>query len=310
MAEHVVSKQPDVKVHGAVKEFRTMNAENILDIENKITLHECDINDVASLLRVVKVVKPDIIFHFEDYSNVSTSFKSPHAALANNILGTSNLFEAIRLSGGKPIFQLCSTSEVYGCVEPGDIPIKEDALTRPASPYAVSKTTQDLLGLVYYKSYGINIIRTRMFAYLNPRRMDIFSTSFARQIARIEAGLQEELVHGNLQAIRTIIGIHDAMDAYWVAALCCEPGEAYNIGSDQPISVGQFLELLKDFSKVKIKCRLDPALLRPIDLPILVPNLSKFQNISDWNPKQDLQKSALYLLNYWRRKVLKEGLNA
>ena len=76
----------------------------------------------------------------------------------------------------------------------------------------------------------MKIIRTRMFAYLNPRRTDLFATSFARQVARIEAGLQQELVHGNLDSIRTIIDVRDAMEAYWLAALHGVPGEAYKIG--------------------------------------------------------------------------------
>ena len=145
---------------------------------------------------------------------------------------------------GEPTLQLCSTSEVYGQVLPDEVPISEDQPLRPVSPYAVSKVTQDLLGLAYFRSFGMRIIRTRMFSYLNPRRTDLFATAFARQVARIEAGLQDELVHGNLDSVRTIIDVRDAMESYWLAALHCEPGEAYNIGGATTISVGEFLELL------------------------------------------------------------------
>ena len=99
--------------------------------------------------------------------------------------------------------------------------INETNPIRPSSPYAVSKVTQDLLGYTYYKSYNLNIIRTRMFTYINPRRSDLFATSFARQIARIEAGLQDTLFHGNLKSIRTLLDVRDAMRAYWLAAKYC-----------------------------------------------------------------------------------------
>jgi len=144
---------------------------------------------------------------------VRASFITPGSVLTNNILGTSNLFEAVRLAKIDPVIQLCSTSEVYGQVDPKDVPIKETAPIRPASPYAVSKTAQDLLGWTYFVSYKMRIIRTRMFAYLNPRRADLFATAFARQVARIERGLQKELVHGNLDSVRTLIDVRDAMRA-------------------------------------------------------------------------------------------------
>src|SRR6185295_19825854 len=111
------------------------------------------------------------------------------AVIQNNILGTANLLETVRLLEIDPIIQLCSTSEVYGQVDPKNVPISEECPLNPINPYAVSKLAQDALGFTYYKSYGMKVIRTRMFAYLNPRRTDLFATSFAMQVARIEAGL-------------------------------------------------------------------------------------------------------------------------
>ena len=160
--------------------------------------------------------------------------------LSNNILGTGNLFEAVRIAKLDPLIQLCSTSEVYGQVQPHEVPIREEQPMRPASPYAVSKVAQDLLGYTYFVAYKMRIIRTRMFAYLNPRRTDLFATSFARQVARIEVGLQKELTHGNLESVRTIVDVRDAMRAYWEALLHCKAGEAYNIGGTATMTVGEF----------------------------------------------------------------------
>jgi len=152
----------------------------------------------------------------------------------------------------------------------------------------------------------MKVIRTRMFAYLNPRRTDLFATSFARQIARIEQGLQKELLHGNLDSIRTLIDVRDAMQAYWDAAVYCEYGEAYNIGGLTTISVGEFLEMLKGSSTVPISSRVDPQLLRPVDVTLQIPCTDKFTQLTGWKPQYDFKESVEYLLFYWRKEVLKE----
>ena len=125
----------------------------LFKISNKIQVHECDLRDFSSTIHVINIVKPDIIFHLASYANVRASFDTPSSVLDNNILGTSNLFEAVRFLKVKPIILMCSTSEVYGQVSPKNVPINEDYPFNPASPYVVSKISQDLLGLTYFKSY-------------------------------------------------------------------------------------------------------------------------------------------------------------
>jgi len=301
LAEYIVQHHPGVEVHGISRWHSTTGHDNLRAIRDRVTVHECDLMDLSSVLAVMQQVKPDAIFHIAAHANVRASFITPHAVLANNILGTSNLFEAIRLASIKPFIQLCSTSEVYGQVDPKNVPITEDCPMRPASPYAVSKVAQDLLGWSYFVSYQMPVIRTRMFAYFNPRRADLFATSFTRQVAWIEAGLQKnELAHGNLDSVRTLIDVRDAMRAYWEALVWCEPGEAYNIGGPTTMTVGQFLEKLLSLAKVKINTRCDPALLRPADVTLQIPNVEKFVKATGWKPQYTFEKSVDNLLNYWR----------
>jgi len=212
----------------------------------------------------------------------------------------------VRLSGLQPWIQLCSTSEVYGQVDPKNVPITEDAPMRPASPYAVSKVAQDLLGFSYFVSYKMRVIRTRMFAYINPRRADLFATSFARQVARIERGLQKELLHGNLDSVRTMIDVRDAMRAYWDAVLYCEPGEAYNIGGTTTITVGQFLKTLVGLAKVPIVTRQDPKLLRPADVTLQIPSVEKFLKATGWKAQYSFEESVADLLDHCRRAAASE----
>jgi len=303
LAEYIVKHQPQVQVHGTARWHSTTGAENLREVKDKVRLHECDLNDFSNVLAVLDSVKPDAIFHLASHANVRVSFTSPLAVLGNNIMGTANLFEAVRAARMDPVIQLCSTSEVYGQVDPKHVPINEDCPFNPPSPYAVSKVAQDLLGLAYFKSYKQRIVRTRMFAYFNPRRRDLFATSFARQVALIEAGKQKELTHGNLDSVRTMIDARDAMESYWVASQKCTPGEAYNIGGRATLKVGDLLEVLKSAATAPIPTRVDPALLRPADVTLQIPDTSKFELETGWVPKYSFDESVVFLLDYWRRQV-------
>lgn len=306
LAEWILKHHPEVEVHGISRWHSTSSQSNLKAILNEIKIHECDLNDLSSVLTSLENAKPDIIFHLASHANVRASFIYPQAVLSNNIIGTCNLFEAVRILKKDPVIQHCSTSEVYGQVDAKDVPIKEEAPIKPSSPYAVSKAAQDHLALTYFRSYGLKIIRTRMFAYINPRRTDLFATSFVRQAARIEAGLQKELLHGNLDSVRTMIDIRDAMEAYWVAAEKCKAGEAYNIGGQTTISVGEFLELVKKSSKVPIPSRIDPLLLRPADVTLQIPSVEKFSKETGWKPKYQFKDSVEDVFRIWREKVTQE----
>jgi GDP-4-dehydro-6-deoxy-D-mannose reductase len=303
LAEYVVAHHPGVKVHGFLREHGERAKLNLAKVVNQITVHECDLNKYDSVLRTLQKIRPDVIFHLAADADVRASFDRPQAVLSNNILGTCNLFEAVRSLGLDPVIQHCSTSEVYGQVDPKNVPITEACPIAPVSPYAISKVAQDFLAQTYFQSYGMKVIRTRMFAYINPRRTNLFASSFARQVARIEAGLQKELAHGNLNSVRTLIDVRDAMEAYWIAVLHCKPGEVYNIGGKKTISVGEFLELLKKKAKVKIVSRENPALLRPHDVTLQIPETSKFEAATHWEPKIDFEESVNGLLAEWRARV-------
>lgn len=305
LAEYIVNNHPKIEVHG-ISRWHSTTTDNLSLVHKRVTVHEADLMDMGSIIGVLQKVKPDVIFHLAAHANVRVSFVTPIAVLNNNIIGTANLFEAIRLGNNYPIIQLCSTSEVYGQVDPKYVPIKEDTPTKPASPYAVSKTAQDLLGWSYFTSYKMPIIRTRMFAYVNPRRADLFASAFAKQVAWIEEGLQDKLVHGNLDSVRTFIDVRDAMRAYWEAIVHCEPGEVYNIGGTTTMTVGEFLKKLISMAKVQIRTQLDPKLLRPSDVTLQIPSVEKFIKKTGWKPRYSFDESITELLSYWREQAKKQ----
>jgi GDP-4-dehydro-6-deoxy-D-mannose reductase len=126
------------------------------------------------------------------------------------------------------------------------------------------------------------------------------------QIARIEAGLQKELLHGNLDSTRTMIDVRDAMESYWVAAQKCEPGEAYNIGGVTIVTVGELLELLKSHATCEIRSQMDQRLLRPTDVTLQIPDTSKFIAATGWIPKYSFDDSIKHLLKHCREAVKME----
>lgn len=302
LAKHILENNKSVNVHGIARSRSGYSIQEN-DIYGRIHIVECDMNDLSSLMRALEVTAPDLIFNMASNANVKASFETPLSILQNNIFSTANLLEAIRLLKIKSLVVHCSTSEVYGKVRPEDVPIMESAPIRPASPYAVSKTTQDMLCDVYFQSFGIPIIRTRMFGYINPRRDDLFATAFAKQIVQIENNLASVLKHGNLKSVRTLIDVRDAAESYWLAACRCEPGEAYNIGGQTPIEVGECLDLLIQLAKKSIKVECDPNLLRPNDVTLQIPSSEKFLNKTLWRQKIPIEQSLDFLLDFWRKQI-------
>lgn len=307
LADYIIENHPKVAIHGIAREVLMTVPKNLEQSHNNLSVHECDLNDFSAILTVLKKVKPDVIFHLASNANVRASFINPLAIISNNIGSTANLLEAVRAAEIDPVIQICSTSEVYGQVDPKNVPIKETCPLNPANPYAVTKTTQDLLSAVYFNSYKMKIIRTRMFAYINPRRENLFATSFAMQVARIEKGLQKVLLHGNLDSTRTLIDVRDAMESYWVAAQKGRFGEVYNIGGNNIITVGEFLELLRKKARVPIRLRQDPNLLRPTDVTLQIPDVTKFTEETGWKPKYSFEESVDMLLSHCRNIVKRKN---
>ena len=296
LAEHL-SNIPDIQIQGI---SRWHTDRKIKSGFSKIQMFECDLTDLGSVIRTLEIAKPDFIFHLASNANVKLSFTTPISVFNNNVNGTLNLLEALRILNQKPMLQFCGTSEVYGQVRPDEIPIKETQSIDPVNVYAISKLTQEKLVKSYFKSYNIPCVITRSFGYINPRRPDIFSSAFAKQIVDIENCKQDILYHGNLDSVRTLLDVRDIVEAYWVSAEKCDLGEAYNIGSTVPVRVGDFLEELKRQAKCKIVSKEDPNLLRPVDVTLQIPSVDKFYEKTNWKPKYTLEDSVKLLLDYYR----------
>jgi GDP-mannose 4,6-dehydratase len=278
------------------------------NLGDRLNFLTADLNDYISLLNVVEKVRPDFVFHLAAQSYPQTSFTSPLDTLNTNILGTESLLEAIRrCSSIDPVIHICSSSEVYGRVPKEKLPINEDCSFHPASPYAISKVGTDLLGRYHAEAYGQKVITTRMFTHTGPRRGDVFAEStFAKQIAMIEAEqIPPVLKVGNLDSLRTWADVRDAVRAYYLLVTVNPiPGQSYNIGGTYSCTIRQMLDHLLSLSSRKdIRVEVDPQRLRPIDADLQVPDTSKFNRHTGWEPQIPFEKTMSDLLNYWRERI-------
>jgi GDP-4-dehydro-6-deoxy-D-mannose reductase len=275
---------------------------NIVHLQDRLQLVECDMRDVASIKRVLEEYCPDEIYHLAAQSFVQSSWHAPEETLTTNVLGQLHLLEALRDLKMNPPMQIACSSEEYGLVKADELPIKETNPLRPLSPYAVSKVGQDLLGYQYHESYGMHVIRTRAFNHDGPRRGKVFATSnFAYQVAQIEKGICEPVLHvGNLEAKRDFTDVRDIVRGYALALQKGVPGDVYNLCSGKAYAIQEVLDMLLGMAKVKIRVEQDPARMRPSDVPILLGDYSKFHAVSGWEPTIPFEQTMQDLLDYWR----------
>jgi len=303
LAEYVLTHQPGVEVHGMLRWRSPL--KHISHIRERLHLHYAELRDLHSLIALLRKVQPERIFHLAAQSFVTTSFDAPADTLHTNVIGTTNLLDAIRITGIDTKIHVCSSSEVYGQVLENEVPIKESNPFRPASPYAVSKVGEDMIAYQYFLSYGIKTYRTRMFTHTGPRRGDVFAESaYAKQIVEVESGLRKNPIRvGNLGSIRTFADVRDAVRAYWLLLEKCSPGEVYNIGGNRTMTCGDMLELLKEMARCPIEHMMDPALLRPSDVTLQIPDTTKFHQATGWVPEIPFEETLQNLLDYHRKKT-------
>lgn len=285
-----------------------------INTSNRISLRYGDLNDFASIHRILSDEKPNYISHLAAQSFPKTSFEIPLETLQTNIIGTANLLESIRILSSadklNPVVHVCSSSEVYGRQAPGEV-ISETTPFHGASPYSISKIGTDFLGQFYGEAYGMRTFVTRMGTHSGPRRSDVFfESTVAKQIALIEAGHQEPILRvGNLESVRTFQDTRDAVRAYFLLLKASgegniKPGETFNIAGEEVFHLNEVIELLLGMSSVKgIEVVTDSSRLRPIDADYQMFDNSKIRAAIDWTPRIKARVMFLDLLNHWRLQI-------
>ncbi|MBN1937541.1 MAG: GDP-mannose 4,6-dehydratase [Anaerolineae bacterium] len=274
-------------------------------LREQLELYPGELSRLDAVETLLEQARPDVIFHLAAMAVAGQSWRDPAGTITLNITMQTHILQAVVNLGLRCRVLCVCSSEEYGAVSPGDLPIDEDTPFRPNNPYAVSKVAQDMLGLQYHLSHGVDAVRVRPFNHIGPRQSQGFVVpDFASQIARIEIGAQAPLLRvGNLEARRDFTDVRDVVRAYYLLAERGQSGEAYNVGSGRARAIQEVLDYLVAHSSVAIQVEPDSERMRPSDTPLVVCDYGKLNACTGWMPTILFEQSLSDVLDYWRAEV-------
>ncbi|MBC2455741.1 GDP-mannose 4,6-dehydratase [Clostridium beijerinckii] len=274
--------------------------EDNVEMEN-INITQMNLLDKEEVVKAIKTINPDYVYHLAGQSAVGLSWKEPVLTMNVNINGTINLLDAVRENNLNTKVLVIGSSDEYGVIKPEECPISEKHLLNPSSPYAISKMTQEQIAKLYINSYKMNIIMVRAFNHIGPMQNKNFVVSdFASKIAEIEKGAEAVIRVGNLESFRDFTDVRDIVRGYTMLMENGKIGEVYNIGSGKAHKIQDILDILLSLSTTKIKVEIDPERLRPSDVPIIQCDNSKIKAHVNWIPEYDIKNTLKDTLDYWR----------
>jgi GDP-4-dehydro-6-deoxy-D-mannose reductase len=275
------------------------------DIRAGIRLFHGDLCISSAVEAILHAVQPIQIYHLAGYADAGRSFTEAEAAWMGNLAATRSLYDAILRWGGRPRVLYVSSGAIYG--EPRDVgrPVDEQSVLRPNSPYAASKAAADLASYQYACTAGLDIVRARPFNHIGPGQSPRYAVAnFARQIARIEQGLQPPSLRvGNLWAARDMTDVRDVVRAYLALMERGQRGEAYNIGSGQTVTMQTCLDHLVKLSHVEVAVETDHQLVRRVETATIRVDATLLGLATGWTPHYSLEQTLADTLEYWRQNV-------
>lgn len=278
------------EVHGMVRRSSTERFERIADVRDRLHLHQADLLDQLSIVRLIEQTQPDEVYNLAAQSFVPTSFDQPLLTGEFTALGVTRVLEAIRQVNHNIRFYQASSSEMFGSVQ--EEPQTERTPFWPRSPYGVAKTYGHWITVNYRESYGIFACSGILFNHESPLRGKEFVTrKITDGVARIRCGLQSELRLGNLEAQRDWGFAGDYVKAMWRMLQQDQPDD-FVVATGVKHSVRDFVQLA--FARAELDpdahVVIDPALYRPADVNTLCGDASKAERILGWRPETSFEQ--------------------
>jgi GDP-4-dehydro-6-deoxy-D-mannose reductase len=266
---------------------------------------DVDLLDRDAVRARIAELKPSVVYHCAGAPHVAHSWSDTRSPFAKNVLATHYLLDALRRAGCACRVLVPGSAYVY---RGSEVPIAETAQLAPANPYALSKLAQEQLGIRSLREDGIDVIVTRSFNHTGPRQAPSFAApAFARQLARIEAGLEPPVMYvGNLDVRRDMLDVRDTVRAYELLVKHGRPATPYNVCSGVSHSMRDLLDGLRARVRVAVRVEVDPARLRPHDTAALVGDPSRLQTDTRWRPEISFDAMLDDLIEYWRTAVRRE----
>lgn len=263
-----------------------------------------DILNYNEIHDVIVKHKPDIIFHLAGQASVSKSWIIPQKTVELNIIGSLNILEAVRQGGLKSRILLIGSSDQYGKIQKDQCPISETTEQKPMTPYAVTKRTQEDMGKIYAEAYNMDVCMTRSFNHVGVgQAIGFVIPDLAYGIARIEAGLDEKLTVGNLEAYRDFSDVRDIVRAYRMIAEKGKSGTVYNIGSGSTYQIKELLGILLKNANKPIQVISDHTRMRVADTPVLQCDYSLLKKDTGWKPEISIEDTLYQMLEHYRKEV-------
>jgi len=275
--------------------------DDVLQLER--TVDGIDIADADALTDAVVAAKPEVVYHLAGAADVGGSWTAARETFLANALGMLNVLEASREAGADRVLAVTS-ADVYGRVSQDELPIREDQPLRPVSPYAASKVAADALAQQAWLGHRLPVVRVRAFNHLGPGQSDRFlAPSLASRIARNERDGGDEVPIGNMTPRRDVTDVRDVVRAYRLLIEAGEPGGVYNVCRGTAVSVRQIAELLLGMARRPMRLVPDPALQRPVDIPVLVGDNAALRAATGWRPTIPLERTLTDVLEDWRARL-------
>jgi GDP-4-dehydro-6-deoxy-D-mannose reductase len=260
-----------------------------------------DLLDPVELDALVADVRPDVVYHLAGWSDIGSSWNAPRECFEVNATGTLNLLQAC-IANGSPRVLAVSSADVYGRVDPSDLPINENTAFRPVTPYAASKIAADQLALQAWLGFGLEVLRVRAFNHLGPGQSTNFvAPGIADRIARNERDGISSVPVGNLTPRRDITDVRDVVRAYRLLIQHGEPGEAYNVCSGRDLAIAELADLLVGLATSPMVLEADPDLQRPVETPVLLGDPTRINRATGWSPEIPIETTLSDVLNERRR---------
>lgn len=277
------------------------HGDDVIQLER--TVDGIDIADAEAITDAVVAAKPEAVYHLAGASDVGGSWAAPRETFVANAVGTLNVLEASREAGADRVLAVTS-ADLYGRVTEAELPLDEDQPLRPVSPYAASKVAADALAQQAWLGHNLPVVRVRAFNHLGPGQSDRFvAPSIAARIARNERDGGDDVPIGNMTPLRDVTDVRDVVRAYRLLMTSGEPGAVYNVCSGAAVSVEQIAEALLGMAARPMRLVSDPALQRPVDIPVLVGDNGALRRTTGWRPTIALEQTLADVLADWRARL-------
>lgn len=272
----------------------------------QIEFRQMDLLNRDSIENTIFRFQPDYILHLASYSSVAFSWKNPIQSFRNNTNVFLNLIDSVRELGLNSRILSVGSSEVYGNINTDHLPLKEDSMLDPVSPYAVARVSQEMLSKVYADAYNVNVLMTRSFNHIGPNQKDVFVvSSFAKKVAELKKqGKQEGMIEtGDLSIVRDFLDVRDVVRAYYLILDRATTGSIYNICSGHGISLKDVIDKLSDIAKIKIRTQINQNFIRPADNKKIIGSSGKMLEDFGWEPKISIDQSLTDIYRYWYNNI-------